>query len=73
MLLSGRSGEGHHNDYALRHKVRNLRAKVKLLLPMEQCGKYSKRTKNMNKIQRNRELYLTAMPGHWQHTQENIV
>ena len=69
MLMSAKLGEGHHSDYTLRHKVRNLRAKVRLLLPMDQCREHSKRNKNINKIQRNRDLYLTTINPHWQHTQ----
>jgi len=41
------------NDSILRHKVRNLRAKIKTLLPMEHCQKSNKRDKLVKKMEEN--------------------
>lgn len=56
MLMSNRGGEGRASESALRHKVRNLRAKVRLLLPSDVCNKYQKRSKNLMKMLHNKEL-----------------
>lgn len=41
------------NDSILRHKVRNLRAKIKTLLPMQHCQKSNKRDKIVKKMEEN--------------------
>ena len=46
--------EGKVCESALRHRVRNLRAKVRLLLPVEVCGKHKRRSKNVLKMMQNR-------------------
>ena len=39
-----------HEESVLRHKVRNLRAKVKCLVPIDICKKYTKRNKELRDI-----------------------
>lgn len=63
--VGGKAGES-----ALRHRVRNLRAKVRLLLPIEPCCKDHKRTKNLLKIHHNRIMQQRAHPLAWQHAHE---
>jgi hypothetical protein len=52
--MIARAREGKVCESALRHRVRNLRAKVRLLLPIEVCGKHQKRSKNVSKMMQNR-------------------
>ena len=52
--MIARIKDGKVGESALRHRVRNLRAKVRLLLPVDVCCKHQKRTKNVLKMIQNR-------------------
>lgn len=45
------------NEYILRRQARNLRAKVKALLPIEVCHKYSNRNKNILEMKNNKMIW----------------
>jgi len=45
-------------DSVLRHKTRNLRAKVRSLVPINICCKYEKRNKNMGNMALHRKEYM---------------
>lgn len=54
MIAPNPAGDHRKHDTALRHKIRNLRAKVRLLLPLELCCKEQRRSKNLMKMKHNR-------------------
>lgn len=54
-------------DSALRHRVRNLRAKVRLLLPGDVCNKHQRRTKNLKKMLSNKSLQDQGESTVWGH------
>jgi hypothetical protein len=65
------SKEHRTHDTALRHKIRNLRAKVRLLLPLELCCKEQRRSKNLMKMDHNRRVELSCHHKHrWNFTKE---
>jgi hypothetical protein len=67
------TGEHNKHDAALRHKIRNLRAKVRLLLPMDLCCKEQRRSKNLAKMDHNRYLELSSHHhNRWNFSKENI-
>ena len=69
--VSNVGGEHKKHDTALRHRIRNLRAKVRLLLPLDLCCKEQKRSKNLIKMGHNRQLQLHAQQHRWNHAKEN--
>ena len=67
------SKEHRNHDTALRHKIRNLRAKVRLLLPLDLCRKEQRRSKNLIKMDYNRRMELTCHDKHrWNLAKESM-
>lgn len=66
------TGDHRKHDTALRHKIRNLRAKVRLLLPMDLCCKEQRRSKNLIKMDHNRRLEMASHQHRWNFSKENM-
>ena len=67
MISRSHVGEHRKHDTALRHKIRNLRAKVRLLLPLELCCKDQKRAKNLVKMTQHRQADHALHIHLWNH------
>lgn len=74
MITTASLAKEHRNhDTALRHKIRNLRAKVRLLLPLELCCKEQRRSKNLMKMDYHRRMELTCHHDHrWNFKKESM-